>query len=492
MGDYMLSVWSDSAELENREMLSNDISVDTVIIGGGMCGLLTALLLKENGIDSIVLERDRICSGQTKNTTAKITSQHGEIYNKIEKYYGIDYSKQYAIANEQAIDDYKRIIKQYNIDCDLEAQKAYLYSTEDKEILLKELKSAEKAGINCYYQKYLDLPFDTKGAVVFDNQAQFNPLKFVQGFVDRITVYEKTPVIKIEKNVVQTPKARVNAKHIVVASHYPFVNLPSLYFLRLSRERSYVLGLKNTGFAIEGMYIGTGNDTISIRQYKDLTLLGGAAHRTGTDVNENRFEVLTKKAQTLFPHFEEVYRWSAQDCVSLDNLPYIGTFSQKNNNIYVATGFNKWGMTSSMTGARIICDMICKKDNPFSSVFSPRRFSLSAVTSNMITNGAETIKGYCSYLKPANSGIESLKVNNAKEVVYHGKVAGAYKDRDGRIYIVSLVCPHLKCKLKFNATTKTWDCPCHGSRYSYKGELIDTPAQKSSILLGILSKATDH
>lgn len=481
----MNSIWTADTNLKHFDCLNKNINTDTVIIGGGMAGVLTALSLKEKGVDCVIIEAREIFSGQTKNTTAKITSQHGLIYSKIEKYYGLSGAKQYARANQNAIIEYSKIIKNFNIDCDFKVCDAYLYSTGVNEPLTGEKLSAEKAGINCFLANDLNLPFKVTGALAFKGQAQFNPLKFVDGFLDRLTVYENTPAIRIEDNAVITPQAKVYAKNIVVACHYPFINYPSFYFLRLSSERSYALALANTGYNLKDMYIGIDDDNISLRGYNDLVLIGGGSHRTGTEPCTNHFEILHNKAKKLFPSCKEVARWSAQDCITLDGLPYIGKFSKSSDNIYVATGFNKWGMTGSMVSAKIISDQICNIYNENQDIFYPRRFNFSADIGNILTNTRETIKGFSSHLKPVKSKLDDLNIGQAREIVYNGHKAGAYMDSDGKKYIVSLTCPHLKCKLKWNCATKSWDCPCHGSRYNYKGDLIDNPAQAKSILIAI-------
>lgn len=482
----MESIWSKETKLKKREKLEKDISTDTVIIGAGMAGILTGYMLKQEGIENIIIDAGRICSGQTKNTTAKITSQHGVIYSKIEKFYGEEYARQYAAANQEAIEEYKTIIATNNIDCDFETKDAVLYAKNSLEELIEEEKSAKKAGIDCTLTSDVNLPFRVKGGLIFKNQAQFSPLKFVSEIIDKLTIYENTKATKIVGGTVYTENFRIHAKHIVVASHYPFINFPAMYFLRISSERSYVIALKNTNCKTDKMCIGADKDSLSLRRYNDLILLGGASHRTGVSSQSNPFDVLTKRAKELFPKSEIAARWSAQDCITLDGIPYIGKFSSKNPNIYIATGFNKWGMTSSMVSAKIISSMICKKECSYSDVFSPQRFSLPACMEQICKNTIETVKGFISHIKLSTITIQNLKRGTGSEVIYRGRNLGAYKDDNGTIYLVSLVCPHLKCKLKWNSATKTWDCPCHGSRYSYTGELIDNPAQKSSILVKII------
>lgn len=479
----MKSIWSESVEFDSYPELEKDLTVDTVVIGAGMAGILIANSLKQQGVEAVVIEADRVCSGQTKNTTAKITSQHADIYHKIIKFYGTQAAKHYAYANQKAITDFQRIINEKGIDCDFEIKKAILYTTTDAEKINKEYKSAKLAGIDCYLTKITSLPFTVSNALAFNNQAQFNPLKFVKGLLDGLTVYEHTPAVRIVDNTVITKQAKITAKNIVVACHYPFVNFPSMYFLKISQERSYVTALDCGDYYLDDMYIGIEDDSLSFRKYHDYILLGGGAHRTGVNDVGDAFAMLLQNAQKYFGNPKQVARWSAQDCITLDEIPYIGRFSKSSPNIYVATGFGKWGMTTSMVSANIITDMICGKPNDYCDIFSPQRFNLLAGAKNFATNTAETVKGFASHLSFAIHRVEDVPRGEAREIKFEGKTAGAYRDDDGKVYIVSLKCPHLKCKLKFNDTTKTWDCPCHGSRYDYKGNLLDNPAQAHSILI---------
>ena len=481
----MNSVWSESVSFENYPALQKDISVDTVVIGGGMAGLLTAYKLQKQGKEVVVIEADRVCSGQTKNTTAKITSQHGDIYHKIEKFYGAQASRHYAQANEKAISDYQHIINEKGIDCDFEIKKAVLYTTTDSKTIDKEYKSAKKAGIDCFLTRICNLPFTVLNAVAFNNQAQFNPLKFAKAILNDLTVYENTPAIRIVGNTVYTKQAKISANNIVVATHYPFVNFPSAYFLKISQERSYVVAFEKGNRYFDDMYIGIEDDTLSFRAYKDYILLGGGAHRTGVNDVGDAFSMLWKKADEYYNSPQKAFCWSAQDCVTLDEIPYIGRFNKSSSNIYVATGFGKWGMTSSMVSANIICDMICGVENEYCDIFSPQRFNLLAGAKNFADNTAQTLKGFATHLCFAIENLQDVQKGEAKEIRFNGHTAGAFRDNDGKVYVVSLKCPHLKCKLQFNSTTKTWDCPCHGSRYDYKGNLLDNPSQAHSILIAI-------
>lgn len=477
----MESLWSKSVSLKKHNTLKDDIAVNTVVIGGGIAGLLIAYRLKEKGIKAIVIEAETICSGQTKNTTAKITSQHGVIYSKILSYYGENAAKEYARENEKAISDYEKLIKHNDIPCDFEQKKAVLYSVNNAEIIEKEADAAKKAGIECYVTNKTELPFSVKSALVFENQAQFHPLKFLSEIADDLEIYENTKAICVKNNMVITDKGNIKAENIVFACHFPFVNFPGLYFLKLNQERSYVVSAKQTK-SLSGMYIDA-EGGLSLRSYQNNILVGGGAHRTGKADSDNAFKFLERNAKMYFPEFMAENYWSAQDCISLDGIPYIGRLVSADSNVFVATGFNKWGMTSAMVSANMISDMICGNNAYENSIFSPSRFCVFASSKTIFQNAAETITGFSKYLCCAKLTASDIKCGTAGIIHYNGKKCGAYRCKGGTLYIVSLKCPHLKCFLNWNNTTKTWDCPCHGSRYDYKGNLLDNPAQKNSILI---------
>ncbi len=477
----MKSLWSKNVSFKHYNSLCKNISVNTVIIGGGIAGLLTAYKLSEKGIDAVVIEADRICSGQTKNTTAKITSQHGVIYSKIISFYGEEAAREYANASQKAISEYERIITEKQIDCHFERKNAVLYSVDDAELIKKEAQAAKKAGIDCYITKETELPFPVQAALVFKNQAQFHPLAFLSAVSENLKIYENTRALKVENNTVYTDKGNITAENIVFACHFPFVNVPGLYFLRMNQERSYVVSSKWNG-KLSGMYIDAVKG-FSFRTYEDNIIIGAGAHRAGKAEKNNPFLLIEKKGKMMFPDFKAEEQWSAQDCISLDGIPYIGRFISNNRNTFVLTGFNKWGMTTAMAGADIISDLICGSDMYEKNIFSPARFSLFASAGNICVNAAETVKGFAAHFKKTNYSARDVKEDTAEIINYKGKKAGAYRCKGGKLYIISLKCPHLKCCLQWNNSTKTWDCPCHGSRYDYKGNLIDNPSQENSILI---------
>ena len=475
----MESVWNSGFNFTPRESLSEDIECDIAIIGAGMAGLLTAYMLNKSGRNVVVIDAKSIGSGNTKNTTAKITSQHDLIYNKLIKEFGEEKARQYAKANELAIKKYKEIIDEEKIDCDFEEKDAYVYSLNDTQNIKDECEAAKKLGIDAELVNEVSLPFDIEGALKFKHQAQFNPLKFLKPISEKLAIYENTRALEIKENLVVTNGGNISANHIIVATHFPFVNVPGYYFMRMHQERSYVLALENAQ-DVNGMYIDNDKNGYSFRNYKNLLLLGGVSQRTGENENGGAYEKLRKVAKELYPNCIEKYHWSAQDCIALDTIPYIGHYSSKIPNLYVATGFKKWGMTSSMVASMIISDMILENENDFSELFSPKRFDMSASMKNAANDIIITAKNFIAQrIDIPEEHIDNIEKGNGGIIEYKGQKAGVYKDKDGKVFAVKTKCPHLGCELHWNADELTWDCPCHGSRFDYKGNWVESPATKS-------------
>ena len=472
----MKSIWDESCKFDKREELKGDIKTDVLIVGAGITGILIGYFLKKSGRDVVLIDKAEIASGNTKNTTAKITSQHDLIYNTLIKEFGEEKAKQYADANELAIRKYKQIIEERKIDCDFKEVPAYIYSLNEVDKIIKEVEAAKKLGIDAEFIEKIDIPLNVKGAIKFNNQAQFNPLRFLKDISNDLVIYENTRAIKIEKNLVTTDKGSIEANHIVIATHYPIMNAPGYYFMKMHQERSYVIALENAE-GIEGMYIDYEKKGYSFRSYKGLLLLGGISQRTGENGNGGSYDELRKFAKEIYPNSKEKYHWSAQDCITIDGIPYIGRYSNSTPNIYVATGFNKWGMTSAMVSAMIISDFILGNENKFSEIFSPKRFDLSLSINNIANDLVETAKNFIAQkISIPSSEIEHIKNGHAGIVEYNGQKVGVYKDKQGKEFIVSTKCAHLGCELHWNADELTWDCPCHGSRFDYRGKLIDSPA----------------
>lgn len=426
----MKSLWRYTAVNGNFPELRQNIQTDVLIIGGGITGLLCAYFLKNSGTDVVLTEQNTICGGISGNTTAKITSQHGAIYDDLIRRFGVNKAKLYLEANNSALEEYRRMCS--HIDCDFEEKDAYVYARNSDVKVKKEAEALNILGYNADFVTDVPLPFSVSGAVRFKNQAQFNPLKFAYSVSKGLKIYEHTKVRELKGTVAVTDMGNITANKIIIATHFPFINKHGSFFMKLYQDRSYVIALENAQ-DVDGMYIDEAEHGLSFRNYGNLLLLGGGGHRTGKD--GGNYEELRRFARKHYPQAKEKYYWAAQDCMTLDGIPYIGHYSARTKNMFVATGFNKWGMTSSMAAAKILCDLVADKSNKYAPLFSPSR---SILHPQLAANAFESV---CGLLTP------SLKR-----------------------------CPHLGCALKWNSAEHTWDCPCHGSRFEENGKLLDNPA----------------
>lgn len=474
----MESIWRKTTRIEEGKPLAGNLQVKAAVIGGGMAGMLIAYFLKKKGVEAVVLEAGGIAGGQTGNTTAKITSQHNLIYHSLIRGKGEEAAAQYARANQQAIEEYAGLIRERGIECEFQRVPAYLYSTAEAYPLEREAEAAKRLGIPAEFTLETKLPFPIKGAVKFHDQAQFHPLKFLKALSEELTVYGGTFVQSVEGNRIATRGGEVEAEHIIFATHYPFINMPGYYFLRMHQERSYVVALEHAA-RLDGVYLGVDPEGLSFRNSGELLLLGGGSHRTGENSAGGRYDALRAQARMFWPQSVERAYWSAQDCMSLDQVPYIGRYSSSAPNWYAATGFGKWGMTGSMVSAMIISDLVTGRENPNEEVFSPQRLDLFSSAKTLAKEGAQAAKGLSRrLLSPPKAALDALPLGHGGIVEVEGEKAGVYKDQDGRTYVISPRCPHLGCQLEWNPDELSWDCPCHGSRFDYKGNLLNNPAQE--------------
>lgn len=429
----MESMWQKTVTLPSFPALEEDIKTDVLVVGGGLAGILTAYKLRENGVNCVIAEKERICEKVSGNTTAKITSQHGFCYGKILKSNGFESAKMYLHANQQALSEYEKLCKK--IPCDFEKKDNFVYSLNDPDLIDEELKALWKIGCDAEFQDKLPLPFKPAGTIKFKNQAQFNPLKFVNGIVGDLKIYENTFVKHLDSNTAVTPGGKITFKKAVIATHFPIINSHGLYFMKLYQHRSYVIALENAA-DVNGMYVDENEKGLSFRNYENCLLLGGGSHKTGKK-GENWRE-LRDFAKINYPESKEIAHWATQDCMSLDGIPYIGPYCKGSKDLFVATGFNKWGMTGSMVSAMLISDLITRKENPYAKAFDPSR---SVLKPQLFINGFESVKNL---LTPTPNR-----------------------------------CSHLGCALKWNGAEHTWDCACHGSRFTESGKVLETPANKN-------------
>lgn len=426
----MNSIWTESVSLPRFKSLKGSIKTDVLIIGGGLAGILCAYFLQEQGADYVLAEGRTICAGVTKNTTAKITAQHGLIYDKLLQQAGVEKAAMYLKANQNAVRKYYELCEK--TDCDFESKTSYIYSMNDRKKLEDEAEALRRLGYSAEIKEPEELPFETAGAIGFENQAQFHPLKFISQIARNLHIYENTFVKEFKDHTAVTDSGSIAYQKVIFATHFPIDNKHGMYFLKMYQHRSYAIALENA-VQLQGMYMDENKKGISFRNYRDMLIIGGGAHRTGK--NGGNWQELRAFAGRYYPGSVEKYAWAAQDCMTLDNIPYIGQYSKYMPDCFVATGFNKWGITSSMTAAAILSDLVMEQENPYREVFEPSRNMLKT---QLLVNGWEAAV--------------NLLTPSVKR------------------------CPHLGCALKWNSAEHTWDCPCHGSRFDEKGKVLDNPA----------------
>jgi len=473
----MESIWHQTAKFAPCPPLQGDLETEAAVIGGGLAGILTAALLAEAGVSAVVLEANRTGFGQTGNTTAKVTAQHGSLYRQLETGLDAASARRYAQAHQAAIEEYQRIIHDHRIACGWERLPAYLYSVEEENILEEEFAAQRRAGLPVELTTETGLPFPVKGAVRCDGQAQFHPLRLLYTLADKLSIYEHTRVLEADGDMLRTENGTVRARHIVFACHFPFVNVPGYYFMRMHQERSCAAAVTGAP-ALPGMYYSVDPGGLSLRSAGELLLVGGGSHRTGENREGGKYTALVRSAALLFPGAKPAAQWSAQDCMTLDGMPYIGQFSAGTPNWYVATGFGKWGMTTSMVAAQLLRDQILGRENAWAELFSPQRFTPAASASALVENSVQAVRGLTrELLAPARGAAASLPPDHGGVVALDEQKLGIYKASDGTLYAVEARCPHMGCQLEWNPDEKSWDCPCHGSRFDLRGRLLSGPAQ---------------
>ncbi len=440
----MTSIWQKTAQLPAYPALERDIQTDVLIVGGGLAGLLCGYTMSQAGMACIVAEADRLMSGVSGHTTAKVTSQHGLIYTRLQSRFDRETAELYYQTQQAAVKRYHELAAA--IPCDFSVQNAYVYDRADASALEAESRLVRSFGGRARMVYTLPLPFPVRGAVCFPEQAQLHPIKLAGGLLGSLEIYEQTPVLELNGTEAQTPGGRIRAKYVVVATHYPFLRFRGGYFLKLYQQRSYVLSLQ-LDRTLPGMYLDAAQNGLSLRSDGNILLLGGGGHRTGK--RGGGWTELRQKAQQYFPDAGICGQWATQDCMTLDDLPYIGAYGPRQ---YVATGFGKWGMTTSMAAAGLLTDLILKRPSPAQALFRTDRRILRP---QLLYNGMEAVKSLLTPTRPR--------------------------------------CPHLGCALKWNAAERSWDCPCHGSRFLADGTLVEGPAQHGiSRSVGTEPPGADH
>jgi glycine/D-amino acid oxidase-like deaminating enzyme/nitrite reductase/ring-hydroxylating ferredoxin subunit len=482
------SLWLATAEPTAYAELKGNQEFDVAVLGGGIAGLTTALLLKRDGARVAVLEARRVGSGVTGCTTAKVSALQQTVYGQIRRRHGSDGATAYAEASVAGVELLAEIATEERIECDLERRPAYTYAAEEGErsVIESEHDAAREAGLTVELVEETDLPYPIYGAVRLADQLQFHPVRYVQGLAGAIdgdgsTVFENSRAVEVRAgepcHVRSEGGGGVDVGQVVVATHYPLLDR-GLFFARLEPARSYCIAARIEGNQPRGMSISAGEPTRSIRSRDELLILGGEGHMTGArEATPERYERLEEFARNHWDVAEVTHRWSAQDPVSWDHLPVIGPYHPRSSRLFVASGFHKWGLSSAGFAARIISDLIAGRANPWAARFNPSRFGFRGLPKLAQMNTKVAVDFFGDRVTPAHASSADDVPRGEARVLRDGLgKTGVYRAEDGAVHAVSLRCTHIGCLLRFNSAERSWDCPCHGSRFDVDGAVLEGPA----------------
>ncbi len=493
-----LSYWHKTATKKDFPPLKSDLETDTLIIGSGITGITSAYCLARRGIKPILIEAGDLCDGTTGNTTGKITIQHGIIYSHLLEKYGHDKAQQYSESHTQALNFIQNVVKEHSIDCQLAFNTAYLYATtkDEKLMLDKEYQAAKELGIEADFQQKFDFPPGNFGVLGFKNQAVFHPVRYInklaQCAVDHgAQIYCSTKAVKIDDGelitVICENDLTIKARHLIMATQYPIYDGPNIFYTRLYAKRDYGIAVSTQKDWPDGSYINVGQPTRSLRTHIEgddrILIAVGESHPTarGPEMNEH-YDALINFAQSITEVKEVLAKWSAQDYDTPDQISYIGRISS-GSNIYTATGFGRWGLSSGTLAGNMITELILDRGTKYEQLYSREREDYSSSLGKVITEVTDSVGELIKSKLEGFEELEGLNRGESRIISYQGHRAGAYRDFEDNVIILDISCTHMTTELNFNDAEKTWDCPAHGGRYSVEGKLLEGPPKHSLQLL---------
>ena len=483
------SLWLERAPAGNHPSLTSDREYDVAVLGAGIAGVSLALELAEAGLRVGLLEAGTVGGGASGNSTAKISSLHALTYDELASKQGESVAGAYGRANQAGLESIARRVEELQVECDFERRDAYTYALDAGEIaqLQSEVAAAQRAGLPASFVTETELPFAVAGAVKFTDQAQFDPVPYMRALASRFVelggeLFEHSPAIAVSHGnhpeVEVRGGAKVRAGHVAVTTHFPFLDR-GLYFARMHPERSYVLAARASQPAPRGMYLSTESPAHSIRQIPDgdseLLMVGGESHKTGQADSAERFQKLAAWAESNFAIETFEYRWATQDPIPIDSVPMIGKLHPFSEHLLVATGFRKWGYAIGAAAGQMLRDRITGTPNGWSDAFDPARLRPRASMGSLAKeNGNVAYRFFADRLQRGSA--ENLSPGEGAVVGAGAGQRAVYREESGELVAVSARCTHLGCIVRWNSAERSWDCPCHGSRFATDGQVIEGPA----------------
>ena len=490
------SYWIASTPATDYAPAPDELDADVAVLGGGIAGLNAAAALLAKGRSVVVVEAARIVEGVTGNTTAKVTSSHGQIYGHLEKRFGAGKARLYADSQQAAIEHVARVVESDGVDCDFVRTESYVYTEDEPEVatLEREVEAATRAGLPVSLVRDVPLPFDVAAAIRYDGQARFHPRKYLLHVAESVvaaggTILEGTVALDVDEGdpcVVTTSRGVIRARDVVVATHIPFLDR-GMFFARQFPVRDYVVAARiPTDRAPDGMFLSTEQPTHSMRVTEDgdalLLIVGGEGHPPGREEDgDKRYERLEAWTRERFGVTEFTHRWSTQDYTSADRVPFVGRFHAGAKRLWVATAFGAWGMTNGVMSGLLLADLVTGAENPWADLYDPVRVGpkASSVPRLVKENLAVAKHLVAGYVTPGDAGSPDELAPGQAAVVRDGlSKTATYRDDDGVLHQVSARCTHLGCVVGWNAGERSWDCPCHGSRFDVDGNVLQGPAVK--------------
>jgi glycine/D-amino acid oxidase-like deaminating enzyme/nitrite reductase/ring-hydroxylating ferredoxin subunit len=487
------SYWAASARGSEYPALTSDLDCDVAVVGAGIVGVTAAQALQREGASVALLEARWIGAGATGYTTAKLSSLHGTIYQQLTSAYDDDMARAYGELNEAGLAAIAGNVEELGIDCDFRRKPNLTYSEDESERpkLMKEAGEAERLGLPASFVDEADeLPFPIAGAVRFENQAEFHPMKYLHGLAraaaeSGCAVHERSRVASVKHGdpcrLELESGVTVRAGHVILATHLPINDLGFLS-TRNHPERSYAMLARLRGEVPQGMYLSSDSPTRTLRAVPtadgERFLVGGNSHRTGQGSETERYERVERWARERFDVVSIEHRWATQDHIPNDKLPFIGRVGPRADRVLGATGLRKWGLAMGASAAAMLCDRIAGRENRWAQRFDPLRLHPLAEAPSLVKHGAATAL-YLLGDRITKRGSADRLAPGQGDVVGSGLAQHAvYRDEAGKLHTLSARCTHLGCIVHFNDAERTWDCPCHGSRFDVDGEVLEGPATK--------------